>query len=57
MFHRGSTPLQPEKKACQQGTNLPQKQTLPLVRPSFANVNIVNAIFGFAWADEVVMGR
>ena len=31
--------------------------TLQLVQSNFANVNLINAILGFAWAVAVVMGR
>lgn len=50
---------------CQITTQAPTPpliQTLPLVRPSFANVNLMKAIFGLAWAvavppgDDMVMG-
>ena len=34
---------------------LPPKQTLPLVRPGFADVHLMKAIFGFAWAVAVVI--
>jgi len=44
------TLLPPEKKVGQQGTNLPQRRTLRSVRGGYANVNIVNAIFGLAVA-------
>jgi hypothetical protein len=36
---------------------LPLKQALPLVQSSFANVNLMKAIFAKAWAVAVVMGR
>ena len=44
-----------EKKVGQQATNLHQKYTLQLVQWGYANVNIVNAIFGLARAVAVVM--
>jgi hypothetical protein len=43
-------------KICQLGTNLPPKQAAQLVRLSFAHVNLMKAILGFAWAVAVVMG-
>jgi len=45
-----------EKKACLPGTNLPPKQTLPLVQSSFANRHLMKARFGFAIAVAVVIG-
>jgi hypothetical protein len=38
----------PEKKARQLGINLPPKQTLRLVQPSFANRYLMKAILGAA---------
>jgi hypothetical protein len=46
-----------EKKAYQRGITLIPKQALWLVQPSFANVNLMKAIFANAWAVAVVMGR
>jgi len=43
-----------EKKVGQQVTNLHQKYTLLLVQWGYANVNIVNAMFGFAWAAAFI---
>ena len=45
------------KKAHQLGTSLPPKQTLQLVRPSFAGVNLMKALFVQAWMEAVVIGR
>jgi hypothetical protein len=47
----------PKKKARQLRTNLPPKLALRLVLPSFANVNLMNAIFARAWAVAVVIRR
>ena len=44
------------KSAALSEISAPQ-QSLLSVQSSFANVNLMNAIFGFAWAVEVVMGR
>jgi len=48
--------LPPEKKVGQQVTNLHQKYTLLSVRWGYANVNIVNAIFGWLWVEALIMG-
>jgi hypothetical protein len=47
----------PEKKVYQPNIDLPPKQTLPLVRPSFVRDYLMNAILGAACAVAVVMGR
>ena len=41
--------LLPEKKACRLRI-IPPKQTLRLVRPSFANRYLMKAMLGVAWA-------
>ena len=40
---------------CQPRTILHQKHALQSVRQGYANVNIMNAIFGWLWAVEVDM--
>jgi hypothetical protein len=39
-----------------QAFEIAPKLAAPLVRPSFASVNLMNAIFAKAWAVAVVMG-
>jgi hypothetical protein len=45
------------QKVNQPRINLPKKQTLQLVQLSFANVNIVKAIFGWASTVAEVIGK
>jgi len=56
MFYRVSTLLPPERKVCQQVTNLHQKQTLRLVQSSIAVVYLMKAMLGQATAIAVVIG-
>jgi hypothetical protein len=45
----------PWEKAIQLRITPAPKQTLPLVRPSFANRYLMNARLGFAWAVAVLI--